>query len=63
MTSKLSDLDLKEIQREPRGKSKVLHHDKLKPYKGKTKFKWAKHALKHTERSNKKQIVESSFRL
>ncbi len=41
---KMGDLNY-EIQLDKRGRRKIVHHDKLKPYVGRNTLKWAKRAL------------------
>jgi len=44
VTKKISDLDYV-IQLNKHGETKLVHHNKLKPYEGTQKLKWAKHVL------------------
>ena len=48
---KLNDLDYK-IQRELNGRKRVVHHNKLKPYGGVIRFKWASTAVKRASRGD-----------
>lgn len=44
VVKKLNDLDYM-IQMDEKGKKRVIHHNRLKPYQGSQKLKWAKQAL------------------
>ncbi len=44
VVAKLSDLDYA-IQGGPKKAPRIVHHNKLKPYEGFTRFRWAKSAL------------------
>ena len=47
----LSDLDYA-IQREAQKRPRVVVHDKLKPYKGEIRFRWAKTDLERAKRNS-----------
>ena len=49
VVAKLSDLDYA-IQDEAHKQPRVVSHNKLKPYEGETRFRWAKSALERAKR-------------
>ena len=51
VVQKLNDLDYK-IQRELNGRKRVVHHNRLKPYGGAIRFKWASTAVKRASRGD-----------
>ena len=51
IVDKFSDLTYN-IQMEPKGKTKVVNHNKLKKYEGNIKYKWAKTAIERAKAHN-----------